>query len=344
MQNFLLSSALFAVMAVPSCNSSRQAIAEAPRTGQSWTVMFYNVENLFDTEDDPLTRDEAFTPGGSYAWTAERLAAKYGRISEIVLRVDSTLPALIGLCEVENRRVLEGLVTEPGLRRGNYQIVHRDSPDERGIDAALLYRPDQFEVVKSSWVTVKLNNPEDPDTRDILWVQGKLGGDELYVFVNHWPSRSGGQKETEPNRIKVAGALRSVVDSIMKADAGARMVLMGDFNDYPTDRSLTEVLGARTLGSGSLLVNLLADEHARGEGSHWYGGSWGVLDHLIVSSPLLQASEGLRVQPESAVIFSEPFMLYTDKQGNARPSRTYAGEKYIGGYSDHLPVYLRIVR
>jgi predicted extracellular nuclease len=308
---------------------------------KSSTVLFYNVENLFDVEKDPVNNDADFTPEGKLQWTEERLNTKLSRIAEVVTKVDSQYPVLIGLCEVENRKVLEMLVSHDLMVPGKYGIVHRDSPDERGIDVALLYRQDRFTPEAEEWLRVDIPDKEDPFTRDILYVKGKWNGESVHVFVNHWPSRSGGQAESEYKRVLAAQRLAGRVDEIFKADPDAKVICMGDFNDHPTDKSVKEVLRAG-VNSGDRLFNMMSDDQERGEGSHWYKGEWGALDQIMVSPGLLSARKGLHTDQEGAFIFRESFLMFTDNQGQARPNRTYAGEKYVNGYSDHLPVYLRI--
>lgn len=308
---------------------------------ESSTILFYNVENLFDTQKDPVNNDADFTPEGKLQWTEERLNTKLSRIAEVVTKVDSQYPVLIGLCEVENRSVLEKLVGLQPMLPGGYGIVHKDSPDERGIDVALLYRQPHFTPEEEEWLMVNLPDKEDPFTRDILYVKGKWNGESVHVFVNHWPSRSSGQAESEYKRILAAERLAGKVDEIYKVNPDAKVICMGDFNDHPADKSVKEVLRAG-VNPGDRLFNMMSDDQDRGEGSHWYKGEWGALDQIMVSPALLSARKGLHTTKEGANILRESFLMFTDNQGQSRPNRTYAGEKYVNGYSDHLPVYLRI--
>jgi len=328
------------LVAITGCYRNSRQIVQQEAQG-SLTVMFYNVENLFDTVDDPDTRDEDFTPGGRYAWTEERLSAKLNRLEEVIVK-GGGLPAVLGLCEVENREVLERLIRQPGLNRFPYSIVHRDSPDLRGIDVAFLYRTDELEVIHSQWKTVRISNPSNSRTRDILYVKGNAQGLPIHFFVNHWPSRSGGQEASAPWRAEAAGVLRAAIDSILQTDARASILCMGDFNDHPMDASVRDVLGANT--ESKFLFNLMEEPSRRGEGSHWYRGEWGMLDQIIVSPALISGAEGWRVSSEGARVIRDVFLLFTDKDGMSRPNRTYAGDKYIGGYSDHLPVVVKLVR
>jgi len=326
------------VLVVVSCKTNRPISRDT-----SWTILFYNVENLFDTTDDPNTSDEDFTPSGKLQWTSERLETKLERIGEVVAKGSPSLPALIGMCEVENRAVLEMLVASNRLVAADYQIVHRDSPDERGIDVALLYRPDQFQVSEQEWIEVKLSKEGDPNTRDILYVKGKLGGEEVHVFVNHWPSRGGGEDVTDVFRREAAQKLSDKITAIQSANSSAKIICMGDFNDYPSNGSQREVLKSG-IDKTSVLCNLMADDELRGEGSYWYKGSWGPLDQFIVSWSLLDSTKGLGTSMESATTYREDYLMFTDNQNQQRPNRTYAGEKYVNGYSDHLPIFLQLQR
>ncbi|MEL6943263.1 MAG: endonuclease/exonuclease/phosphatase family protein, partial [Bacteroidota bacterium] len=209
-------------------------------------VAFYNVENLFDTVDDPIKPDEEFTPEGRQKWSNARYFAKLLKIAKVVEQMDH--PAFIGMCEVENRTVLEDLISRPALNNRAYGIVHHESPDYRGIDVAFLYDKKQFKVKKSQ--TIRINFPaeivEDYTTRDILMVEGTFQKKQpLYFFINHWPSRRGGLKESEPKRTYVAAQLRKAVDSLFQVNPNAQIMIMGDFNDETDNKSISEVLNAQ---------------------------------------------------------------------------------------------------
>lgn len=317
------------------------------KTGSSTdevTIAFYNVENLFDTLDDPLKMDEDFTPTGKLQWNAVRYAEKLSRIAEVIDLLPGELPVFVGLCEIENRVVLDDLVKQPALhdspRKSGYTVIHADSPDERGIDVAALYDASILKDVRFEYYSIALPDPKDPNTRDILHAQGTMGNETLHFFVNHWPSRSGGQTESEPNRIAVATLLKSKVDAVLLKDAKAKIVIMGDLNDHPNDKSVYEVLGAKETPE-SALYNQMYAIHVGGKGSYFYKGEWGALDQMITSSGLMDAS-GWHVGAQSAGVLHDEKILFRDKEGVARPSRSYAGDSYKGGYSDHLPVYLTL--
>jgi predicted extracellular nuclease len=311
-----------------------------------FTVAFYNVENLFDYKNDPAIDDERFLPDSKIPWTAERYGVKLDRLAEVISSIDPDhLPALIGLCEVENRNVLEDLVGQPALREGRYKIVHYDSPDERGIDNALLYNKKAFQVIDSRPIPVYLTKDPDDATRDILYVKGLVRGsstDTLHIFVNHWPSRSEGKEESEPNRIDAARTLRTHVDSLFALNNWANIVIMGDFNDEPYDTSVHDVLDAfnptYNPKTEITLYNLMTYAYHQGQGTIYYN-QWQVFDQIILSTNLIIKETGLVLTDFEGKIFSADWMLYKASDGTLRPNRTAARE-YYGGYSDHLPVYV----
>jgi predicted extracellular nuclease len=307
-------------------------------------VAFYNVENLFDTIDDPLTIDEDFTPAGKLQWTSPRYTEKLSRISEVIDLLPGELPVFIGLCEIENRSVLNDLVKQASLKTGTktgvYEIIHADSPDERGIDVAAIYDASRLKDVRFEYYTIALPDPKDPNTRDLLHAHGKMGNDEIHFFVNHWPSRSGGQAESEPNRLAVAALLKSKIDVVLSENPNAKILLMGDFNDHPNDKSVYEILGAKDLPSAPLYNQMYAI-HAAGNGSYFYKGEWGALDQMITSFGFM-STKGWHVDSQAAGVLRDEKILFRDKEGIARPSRTYAGDSYKGGYSDHLPVFIKL--
>ncbi len=307
-------------------------------------VAFYNVENLFDTIDDPLTIDEDFTPTGKLQWTAPRYNEKLSRISEVIDLLPGELPVFIGLCEIENRSGLVDLVKQPKWNtradKVSYEIIHADSPDERGIDVAAIYDASRLKNVRFEYYSIALPDPKDPNTRDILHASGVLGKDEIHFFVNHWPSRSGGQAESEPNRFAVAALLRSKVDAVLSENSNAKILIMGDFNDHPNDKSMFEILGAKNEPSAPLYNQMYAI-HTAGNGSYFYKGEWGALDQMITSSGFM-ITKGWHVDAQAAGVLRDEKILFRDKEGIARPSRSYAGDSYKGGYSDHLPVFIKL--
>jgi hypothetical protein len=309
-------------------------------------IMFYNVENLFDIYDDSLTRDEEFTPDGERRWNNHRFYNKLNNIYKVIMAVGQwEPPAIIGLCEIENRSVLEKLIYETPLKKYGYRIIHHESPDRRGIDVALLYREGHFIPFHHEPVEVFFPDDTSRKTRDILYVKGLLFDKEMiHIFVNHWPSRYGGYMASKPSRETAALTLKTKTDSLFKVNPNLNILIMGDFNDNPEDESIKNKLAAESpaqkIEAGKLynLMQLLNDQSF---GSLKYREGWDIFDQIIVSGNLLNPAENMFVNNSVAKIFKAEFLLETDKSfyGN-KPFRTYTGFKYTGGYSDHLPIYL----
>ncbi|MEI7677736.1 MAG: endonuclease/exonuclease/phosphatase family protein, partial [Bacteroidales bacterium] len=275
----------------------------------------------------------------THFWTFGRYKEKQRHVAQVITAVGGwETPALVGLCEVENDSVIYALTHFSPLRELNYRFVVTNSPDRRGINVALLYQRDQFKLLSSVSHRIHLDRP----TRDILHVTGKVSnGDTLDVFVCHFPSRLGGENETEELRNTVALELRKQADSVQSIRRNPSIVIMGDFNDYPTNESLLQVVGAKSHTDTSaryvnLMLPLVEKTYA---GSHKFEAEWGILDQIIVNRNLLSSSRS-RVKKPEGNIFNADFLLEDDnKYGGKRPHRTYDGFKYAGGYSDHLPVW-----
>lgn len=316
-------------------------------------VMSYNVENLFDCQDDSLKDDAEFLPDAERQWTYQRYQTKLNNIAQVIKDASAEVsnpPALVGLCEVENEHCLYDLTTYSALKSLSYRFVMTNSPDKRGIDVALLYQPTEFRVLQTEHIRVAFSarNPYPP-TRDILHVTGEVrSGDTLDVYVAHWPSRSGGEMESQPARVRVADILHRSVQETLHSRKCPQVVIMGDFNDYPDNFSVTRVLKAKA-PKGDIkpdaLYHLFARKAAEGSsGSYRYQGQWGFLDHLIVSGNLLNKQAGMYTDESLAHVLRLPYLLKEDKKyGGDQPSRTYAGPYYLGGYSDHLPVYMDLM-
>ena len=310
-------------------------------------VAFYNVENLFDTEDDPNRQDEEFLPDSKKQWTIERYQDKRAKLVQVVAALE--YPTLLGLAEVENEAVLRALTEHPDLAEVGYDVVLYDSPDARGIDVALLYRTAFFTPVSSQAIPVAFEE-ENYQSRDILLVSGTLGQDAkhntLHVLVNHWPSRRGGVAQSEARRLAAAALARQAVDELLQTDATANVILMGDFNDEPTDRSITE--GLRATGAAEKtdpfqLFNTVAALDAQGRGTYQFRGNWNMLDQIILSTGLVEDARDVadyHYLPESATVFAPDWLLQAEGKYAGYPDRTYVGNRYLGGYSDHLPVYI----
>jgi hypothetical protein len=309
-----------------------------------YRLMFYNVENLFDTKDEPDKQDDEFLPDGDRFWTRDRLNDKLTSLYKAIAATGMwEPPEIIGMCEVENREVLQLLIRQTPLGQFPYRIVHRDSPDRRGIDVALMIRTDKVSVLDSTFHQLVFPPDTSSATREIVYAKTLILTDTLHVFANHWPSRLG-EAEAERNRFLAGQYLRSLTDSILDVNPLAKIVIMGDFNDEPGDRSLTEGLGAflDTLSSHGKLYNMMSGFYpASGFGTIKYREQWSVFDQFIVSRSLLDNQGGLYTGPGFAGILREEFLLEPDERyGGSRPFRSYDGFRYRGGFSDHLPVLL----
>lgn len=332
------------------------------------TIGFWNVENLFDLEDDPDKRDEEFAVGGRKNMTVDILKQKLEHLAEVLTDMNADL---VGLAEIENRQTLEMLNRQYTGR--DYSIVHYDSPDERGIDVALFYDAGRFNVLHSEPIVVEIGNP----TRDILYVIGKYAGKKLHIFVNHWPSHYGGTEQTNPLRIKTAKILRKKIDEILSENQNAEIIVMGDLNDMPTDPSVHAFLGSSlkrpgvnyeskgkepcseeqrvacggcpgqgegVAGGKVMLWNLMGPFEGKKDGaSYKYRGEDKNIDHIIVS-PGLADDLGLSVVENSITIIDAP--KYRQQEGNYKgyPFRFWAGNRLLGGYSDHMALRVAIER
>jgi endonuclease/exonuclease/phosphatase family metal-dependent hydrolase len=309
--------------------------------------MFYNVENFFDTDDDKTVNDNEFLPEGAMHWTYNRYIAKRDRIFRVIAGVGEwDTPDIIGLCETENRKVLDDLITHTPLSKYPYRIVHKESPDQRGIDVALLYRSDRLRCIRQEFIRVRFADNRRR-TRDIAYaVLLARNNDTLHVFINHWSSRSGGQKRSDPARELAADLLRHKVDSIFGVNPYANIIIAGDLNDGARDNSVRRHLNAlpdTTQNKASNLFNLSAYKETEPTGTIKYQGKWSIFDQIIVSGGMLHAQNRLQTTVDNCHIFRAAYLLEPDtRYAGLKPFRTYIGQKYNDGFSDHLPVYLDI--
>jgi len=323
-----------------------------PRGRNAARIMFYNVENLFDTEHDSLKFDQQFLPEGDHRWDERKYWAKQKKIAQVITAVGGwEMPAIVGLAEIENQHVLINLVRHTQLKSSNYQIIHHESPDRRGIDVALLYREEKFEPIFDSAISIRFPFDTASRTRDILYVKGILfENDTVHFIVTHWPSKYGGAFVTIPKRLYVAQQIRTLTDSIMNENPKANIIVMGDLNDTPDEKSLMEGLRAVAPDSTSKdsLFNLMLPLIASGQGTHFYkgptGAEWSFIDQFIVSRGLYDAKQGITIKDNKPMVFRAPFLFEKNEMGLEIPNRTYIGTKYHGGFSDHLPVYLDLKR
>ena len=295
------------------------------------TFMELNCENLFDTRHDSLKNDQEFLPDGSYKWTPYRYWAKLNHLGQEIVAQSDPVPDFVAMCEVENDSVMFDLTKRSLLRNAGYEYVMTSSPDERGIDVALLYQPASFALLHSHSIRIK-PLPDTRPTRDILYASGLLiTGDTLHVFVVHAPSRRGGEQASRPYRLQVASQLAEAVDSVYAISRDAKIIIAGDFNDYADSPALQYLYEHH-------LINITADA----QGSHgakatyrWHG-EWRSLDQIL-------CSPSLAARKQSSVIGDLPFLLEDDeKYGGKKPYRTYLGPRYLGGYSDHLPLVVQL--
>ena len=313
-------------------------------------VGFYNLENLFDTIDDPLKIDEEFLPQGLNQWNTEKYLAKLHNMAYAISTIGTDITpdgvAVLGVSEIENRTVMEDLVAQPELADRHYQIVHYDSPDRRGVDVGLIYNPKYFKLISSkSYRTVVPNEPEFI-TRDQLLVSGLFDGEMMHFIVMHWPSRFGGEKRSLPGRVAAAELCRHIADSIMREDQNAKIIMMGDFNDYPDNKSITKYLRAsgdmHDLRDGEFF-NPMYELHKKGYGTNYYRDVPGVLDQTILTPGLLPTDYST-YQFKNAKVHNKEFLKQHGGRYNGYPFRTFAGGVWMGGYSDHFPVYVILLK
>lgn len=302
-----------------------------------YTVAFYNLENFFDTTDDPYSLDDDFTPKGFRRWTESKFRKKVNKISKAISKIgldDSDIPpVLVGIAEVENKTVIRALLKSKKLRDINYDFVHFDSPDERGIDTALIYNQDHFQVFHAETLPLIVANTNgDRDlTRDILYVHGKLHQEDVHVFVNHWPSRREGAEMTSYKRVKAA---ETILQRLEKIDEEfPNCIVMGDFNDDPNSESI------QTLMASKQFINPMKSLLSPVSGSANYKGAWSLFDQILVSHSFLNYEPGTHSFVKAAV-FSPRFLKEWKGRYKGNPFRTYGGSNYLGGYSDHFPVYV----
>ncbi|MEM8999090.1 MAG: endonuclease/exonuclease/phosphatase family protein [Bacteroidota bacterium] len=312
-------------------------MTEKRKSKRRFTIAFYNLENFFDTKDDPDTLDDDFTPTGSRGWSKKKLTKKTNKLAKAIRHIgdDETQkhPILIGIAEVENSAVIELLFQTEQLEAINYGYVHFESPDERGIDTALIYDKDHFTVLGSQTIPLLIDNGNGGRdmTRDILYVQGKLNKEEVHVFVNHWPSRRDGEDETRYKRVKAAEVVLANIAAIQRPNSN--VIVMGDFNDDPSSESIQK------LTASGFLFNPMQRLLTPDQGSANYKGKWGLFDQILISHTFLNYEKGTH-SFKKAGIFSPRFLKEWKGRYKGNPFRTFVGKKYLGGYSDHFPVYI----
>ena len=310
-------------------------------------VIFYNTENLFDTIDDPKTNDEEFLPQSKLHWNTEKYRTKLEHIAKVLAAMlDTIQPLVIGLSEVENRKVLQDLLAQKPLKKYHFGIIHHDSPDPRGIDVALLYNKEMMNEPFDAFLSVRFPFAPEDRTRDIVYLKGYVNeSDPLWIFVNHWPSRRGGADDSEKKRLVAEKVLRDKIDDIFKGEPNARVIVMGDFNDNPIDESLQDLSSTKTtkIPAEETLANLMKPLYQKGEFTLKYRDENDVFDQFIVSENLLNNRDSYYVRNSSAHIFKPGWILFKHPKYGWIPNRTYSYDRWVKGYSDHLPVYMDIV-
>ena len=316
--------------------------SEEPETESNiYTIAFYNVENLFDIIDDPDKHDDDFLPGSDKRWTNKRYKKKIYKLGTAISQIgedrSGKSPILVGLAEVENKKVLDDLVSTNQLEEHNYGYVHYNSPDERGIDVALLYQKDVFKLINSESFSIDITAEGDsPDyTRDILLVEGELNKEHIYVLVNHWSSRREGSAETEFKRLIAAEKVIEIVNDVRLKDSDAKIIVMGDFNDDPSSKSIQQL--TNTLELHNPMETLLS--YSRGTLNHKF--QWNIFDQILISTNFFETEKESH-SFSKADIFDEEFLRIYKGKFKGQPFRTFVGAKYKGGYSDHFPVFIQL--
>lgn len=313
-------------------------------------VAFWNVENLYDTINDPDKIDEEFLPNGPNLWNTSRYLKKLDRLAEVIKQLGEEYtpdgPAVIGMCEIENINVLKDLAKQEKIASRNYQPILIEGPDARGVDPALMYNPKYFKPEKYLSYPVTVVTDPEHKTRDILVVYGKLLGEPFAFLVNHWPSRRGGEEASRPNRIAAAKVARHIADSITNTDPNIKIMIMGDYNDDPTNESIKKYI--RTYGDINRIrddefFNPMENLHKKGFGTLAYKDQWNLFDQIFINKPLLP-KDYHTLQYLDAKIFNKPFVRNDFGNFKGYPFRTIVGGNYQGGYSDHFSVYVVLAR
>ncbi|MBL7916965.1 MAG: endonuclease/exonuclease/phosphatase family protein [Bacteroidia bacterium] len=313
-------------------------------------IGFYNVENLYDTLNDVWKNDEDFTPSGKNAWTGERYRTKLDRLAEVISKMATDVtpdgPAILGLCEIENKKVVEDLVQNERIKKRNYQVIHIEGPDARGVDPSFIYNPAYFKPTKSVSYKVTLLTDSGHKTRDILVVSGLFDGEPMSFLVNHWPSRRGGELASRPNRNEAARIARHIADSIVSANPKAKVLIMGDLNDDPTNECVKKVIktyGDINMNKPEEYFNPMEKLFADGTGTLAWRDSWNLFDQILLNQPLIPGKYETW-QYYNVRVFNKPFLKSDFGNFKGNPFRTYGGAQYTGGYSDHFPVFILLAK
>lgn len=336
---------LFAVL-IGTCIQSQKKYYKA------CIIAFYNLENFYDTINNPMVNDDDFTPNGIRHYNTEIYTDKVSKLATVISQIGTEIteagPAIMGVAEIENDTVLNDLVHHPLLRKRNYRIIHYNSKDARGIDVGLLYNPLFFlpEKAETLFVALPGNSKEAYFTRDILYVKGLLAGEPVHLYVNHWPSRRGGEERSSPAREAAAAICKNHCDSIFRTDSSAKIILMGDLNDDPDSPSITRILKAHSkpeITPAAGFFNPWAQLYANGIGTLANRDSWGLFDQIIISQAWLKKSRDSLYFYQNA-IFNPDYLKEHSGRYKGYPMRTWEGNLYRGGYSDHFPTYIVLIK
>ena len=328
------------------------SVATLSAQDKPYAVVFYNLENLFDIYDDPETHDDEFTPQGAKQWNQIRYEKKLWNMERVlfdIAAIQKDYPIVIGVSEIENRKVLDDLVSQPKLRGANYRICHYDSPDARGVDVAFLYRSDVFKLEGSDNIKLHVEGLPNFRTRDLVVMWGTIEGEPFYFLVSHWPSRLGGKEASQFKRDACAKQIREIKDSLLAENPATKVIIMGDLNDDATDDSIVEVMGAKgdvnELQKGDFF-NPFNEMLRAGLGTLAYQDEWNLFDNICVTENLVNAEKGklhiIKGKKFYGNIFTRPYMLQLEGQYKNYPLRTFVSNNFQDGYSDHFPVYIYI--
>lgn len=326
---------------------------------QEITIAFYNLENLFHPSDDPVKFDDDRTPEGADRWTYEKYQAKLANMAKAIADIGPVIPSILGLCELENRQVLHDLLRQEALSAIDYGMIHYESPDLRGVDVGLLYRKSHFNPRNTRSIAVPLYDEEKDKplwTRDQLLVEGDLFGKPIYVIVNHWPSRSGGKQRSASRRMSAAKVTKRVADSLLRINPQSQIVIMGDFNDNPDDPSIQKVIQSSAYDSrdyirnsaqgatnkGADFYNPLEKMYSAGIGSLAFRDQWFLFDQIILTHNFSTKTSNWRLK--SAAIHKANYLVTPHGRFKGYPFRSMQGSKFMGGFSDHFPVYITLIK
>lgn len=326
------------------------AVSQEERVFQVGVIGFYNLENLFDTVNDPNINDEEFLPDGVNKWNTEKYLTKLQNMSDAIygIGLDYTPDgvAVLGVSEIENRKVLEDLVVTGKIKDRGYEIIHYEGPDRRGVDVALLYQPKYFKPTATRSYKLVVDGQPNFISRDQLLVSGLFDGEEMHFIVVHWPSRYGGEKRSLPGRIAAAALSRHITDSLLSINPNAKVMIMGDYNDTPVNKSVLDVLNAKgdkDKLKPDELYNPMYNLHKKGIGSNAYRDYWSLFDQIVVTQALLPTDFN-SYQMKIAKVHNKKELTQQSGKYKGYPWRSFAGGVWLAGYSDHFPSYLLLVK